>query len=410
MAITYSAANNTQTVQNLNPLGSPWASRENFDTTNLIAEMLQRAIIDNRDPELVDMKIMMMMARESGLGSDEFKYKAIDHQREAITVTTGAALVTAPAQQTITVSSLNNATPGMLIAYPNGKLGTIVSTNTSTNQITVRPRSGDDLPAAAINDTLSMQAFPEPDGVDGVNNFFRAETYEKDNYIAVLARGMRYNRLERWKKEKMATTNFLDVEDEHWFQQWMIDQSNLFWNGRKGEYIVGGEPVKIPDGLHSDLISNNAPQSNATLATLPTAVQTMSQNVKFKKSNRKFVFATDELLLPLSEAYKTSQTRYEASDKTVDLDINQIIVGNKRMVLVPMNRWKDLGSFPPSFQNRMYVVDPEEIIVKQMWGEEFYKFGGREAGNNRTYWEKVLTTTLGFQFNDSTAHGIITVS
>ena len=145
MAI-YNPPNAGFSNQNMNSVGSEYASTYGHDISLLVQKLTNRAIFDAAPQQFMDLKLMNMVAAEQ-VNSDEFFYQEMGYQREPLTATAIAAGVTAPAQQTITVSSVANISTNTIISYPDGSKGNVVDINAAgpTPNIVVAPYSGDSL-------------------------------------------------------------------------------------------------------------------------------------------------------------------------------------------------------------------------------------------------------------------------
>jgi hypothetical protein len=111
----------------------------------------------------MDLKLLNMVAAEQ-VNSDEFFFQEMGYQREPLVATAGAAAVSFPATQTITVASTDNISTNTIISYPNGQKGSVISVDTSLLTVTVSPYNGDTLPAVAADDILANVSSVDHDG------------------------------------------------------------------------------------------------------------------------------------------------------------------------------------------------------------------------------------------------------
>ena len=110
--------------QNVNSVGSEYAATYGHDISLLVQKLTNRAIFDAAPQQFMDLKLMNMVPAEQ-VNSDEFFYQEMGYQREPLTATAISAGVTAPAQQTITVSSVANISTNTIISYPDGSKGNV---------------------------------------------------------------------------------------------------------------------------------------------------------------------------------------------------------------------------------------------------------------------------------------------
>ncbi len=221
--------------QNINSVGSEYASLYGHDISLLVQKLTNRAIFDAAPQQFMDLKLLNMVPAEQ-VNSDEFFYQEMGYQREPLVATAASAAVSWPTTQTISVASVDNISTNTIISYPNGQKGSVTVVDTSLLTITVSPYNGDTLPAVAISDVLANVSTVDHDGSEGFAQYFRASTIERNNYIQLFNKAIRYSEVELHKLKNMGTTsNFLEMERNAMFNQHRIDLSNAFWTGQKGE-------------------------------------------------------------------------------------------------------------------------------------------------------------------------------
>jgi hypothetical protein len=116
------------------------------------------------------------------------------------------------------------------------------------------------------DDILANVSSVDHDGSDGFAQYFRASTIERNNYIQLFNKAIRYSEVELHKLKNMGTTsNFLEMEKNAMFNQHRIDLSNAFWTGQKGEVITAnGTPAKTTGGVFSAMVDAGSPNALAT--------------------------------------------------------------------------------------------------------------------------------------------------
>ena len=215
--------------QNYNSVGSEYAALYGHDISLLVQKLTNRAIFDAAPQQFMDLKLLNMVAAEQ-VNSDEFFYQEMGYQREPLVATAASATVSWPTTQTISVTSTDNISTNTIISYPNGQKGSVVSVDTSLLTITVSPYNGDTLPAVTADDVLANVSSVDHDGSDGFAQYFRASTIERNNYIQLFNKAIRYSEVELHKLKTLGTTaNFLEMERNAMFNQHRIDLSNAFW-------------------------------------------------------------------------------------------------------------------------------------------------------------------------------------
>ncbi len=152
--------------QNINSVGSEYASLYGHDISLLVQKLTNRAIFDAAPQQFMDLKLLNMVPAEQ-VNSDEFFYQEMGYQREPLVATAASAAVSWPTTQTISVASVDNISTNTIISYPNGQKGSVTVVDTSLLTITVSPYNGDTLPAVAISDVLANVSTVDHDGSEG---------------------------------------------------------------------------------------------------------------------------------------------------------------------------------------------------------------------------------------------------
>lgn len=391
--------------QNYNSVGSEYAALYGHDISLLVQKLTNRAIFDAAPQQFMDLKLLNMVAAEQ-VNSDEFFFQEMGYQREPLLATAGAAAVSFPATQTITVASTDNISTNTIISYPNGQKGSVTNVDTTLLQITVSPYNGDTLPAVLADDVLANVSSVDHDGSDGFAQYFRASTIERNNYIQLFNKAIRYSEVELHKLKNMGTTsNFLEMERTAMFNQHRIDLSNAFWTGQKGEVITAnGTPAKTTGGVFTSMLEAGSPNALATLATLVDAFEDMVLSSEYGDYGQaRMAFMTPRVHRALSLAYKEELTRYAPNDDIALLNLKEVNLGSSRIVLVPFKRFEDTASFPGSFANRIVILDMKNIKRTQLWGERSGDTLKLEDGVPKRYGDIWVDCNMGVKFHNPLA-------
>lgn len=396
----------------LNSVGSKYALDFSHDTSLLIEKITNKAIFDAAPQQFMDLKLLNMKTAIP-VSSDEFFYQEMGYQRKSSIATGTASAVTYPTTQTIQLSTVADIATDYVIVYPNNKKGVVTAVNTTTNEITVTPLVNDTLPAVAATDSFSLLSPVEADGADGWANYFRATTVERNNYVQLFSKTIRYGEVELFKLQKAAATdNFLAMEKNEMFRQFRADISNAFWNGEKGEALLAsGEKAKLTQGIYPAMLAAGSPNAAATTATLKDAFEDIVINSEFGDYGAvRFAFMTPENNLKLSALYKNENTtRYAPNDDIAKLNLKEIDLGSSRIVMVPYSRFKNDASFPTSFSNKIFILDMKNIALRSMWGERSGETQDRVQGIPKRYKEMWVDANYGVQFNNPLACGYIDI-
>ena len=391
--------------QNYNSVGSEYASLYGHDISLLVQKLTNRAIFDAAPQQFMDLKLLNMVAAEQ-VNSDEFFYQEMGYQREPLVATASSATVSWPATQTISIASTDNISTNTIISYPNGQKGSVTNVDTTLLQVTVSPYNGDTLPAVSADDVLANVSSVDHDGSDGFAQYFRASTIERNNYIQLFNKAIRYSEVELHKLKNMGTTsNFLEMERTAMFNQHRIDLSNAFWTGQKGEVITANStPAKTTGGVFSSMLEAGSPNALATSATLVSAFEDMVLSSEYGDYGQaRMAFMTPRVHRALSLAYKEELTRYAPNDDIALLNLKEVNLGSSRIVLVPFKRFEDTASFPGSFANRIVILDMKNIKRTQLWGERSGDTLKLEDGVPKRYGDIWVDCNMGVKFHNPLA-------
>jgi hypothetical protein len=390
---------------NVNSVGSEYASLYGHDISLLVQKLTNRAIFDSAPQQFMDLKLLNMVPAEQ-VNSDEFFFQEMGYQREPLVATGAASSVAYPTTQVISVTSVDNIATNTIISYPNGQKGVVTSVNTSLLQITVSPYNGDTLPAVSPDDVLANVSSVDHDGSDGFSQYFRASTIERNNYIQLFNKAIRYSEVELHKLKNMGTTsNFLEMERNAMFNQHRIDLSNAFWVGQKGEIpTANGTPAKTTGGVFSSMVDAGSPNALATSSTLVDAFEDIVLSSEYGDYGQaRMAYMTPRIHRALSLAYKEELTRYAPNDEIALLNLKEVNLGSSRIVLVPYKRFEDGASFPGSFANRICVLDMKNIKRTQLWGERSGDTLKLEDGVPKRYGDVWVDCNMGIKFHNPLA-------
>lgn len=390
---------------NLNSVGSEYASLYGHDVSLLVQKLTNRAIFDAAPQQFMDLKLLNMVGPEQ-VNSDEFFYQEMGYQREPLIASGSAAAVSFPTTQAIPVTSVENISTNTIISYPNGQKGNVVFVDGSTLTITVAPYNGDTLPAVAADDILANVSTVDHDGSEGFAQYFRASTIERNNYVQLFNKAIRYSEVELHKLKNMGTTsNFLEMERNAMFNQHRIDISNAFWVGQKGEIATqNGTVAKTTGGVFSSMLEAGSPNALATASTLVDAFEDMVLSSEYGDYGQaRMAFMTPRMHRMLSLAYKEELTRYQPNDEVALLNLKEINLGSSRIVLVPYKRFEDTASFGNSFKDRIAILDMKNIKRTQLWGERSGDTLKLEDGVPKRFGDVWVDCNMGVKFHNPLA-------
>lgn len=400
------------TNANLNSVGSEYASTYGHDVSTLVQKLTNRRIFNSAPQQFMDLRLLNEVPTES-VRSDEFFYQEMGYQREALVATATAAAVSYPTSQVITVQSVDSITTNTIIVYPNNQKGVVTSVDQAALQITVAPYVGDTLPAVAIDDVIANLSSVDHDGSEGFAQHFRATTVERNNYVQLFNKAMRYGEVELFKLRNNGTTeNFLEMEREAMYNQHRIDISNAFWIGQKGEVVLrNGVKAKTTGGVFTRMVEAGSPNALATTSTLVQAFEDVIFASEYGQYGAvRMAFMTPRVHRILSLAYKNEHTRYEPTDEIALLNLKEVNIGSSRIVLVPFKRFEDSASFPASFKNRIIILDMKNLSRCQMWGERSGETPDLNSnGTPKRYKDMYVDSNMGVKDFNPLAHAYVDI-
>lgn len=399
---------------NLNSIGSDYAATYGHNVSLLIQKVTKEAIFDASPQMFYDLAIFNQIGESISTANDEFNYKEYGYQRQPVIAVGTAAAVTAPTTQTFTVTSIDNIATDTLIAYPNGAIGTVVAVDPSTTSITVAPLSGQTLPAVAATDVFANISAIEADGVDGFAQYFRLNTIERNGYIQLFSKAIRYGAVEMWKMEKGAVhASFLATEREQMFKQHRIDLSNAFWMGRKGQAVTAaGDLAKTTDGVFTMMQNAGSPNVSTTVATLADAFEDVILSTQYGDYGEvKFAYMTPRMQNELRKVYTDQLIRYTPENQALaNLHLDEINIGSSRVVIVPFQRFASAADFYSGFENRIVLLDHTTLEKRELWGSSSGETLDRNSGIAKSYKDTWVSCQLGVGMNNPLASGWVDVT
>lgn len=408
----YTAPTDQYSNVNLNSLYSQYASQYGHSVSDLVKRVTKELIYDAAPKMFFDLKLLGQKTPEIK-ASDEFEYAEFGYGREALVVTAGAGAAVYPATQTITVSDTSNISKDTIIVYPNNSKGTVLSVDTTLSQIVVSPMTNLSVPAVVANDLLNNLSPVERDAADTISQYFRIEPTKRYNYVQMFVKALRFGRMELWKLDRAATySNYLMQLKKRFYQQFRIDLSNAYWNGERGEVtLADGTKAKTMGGVYPLMLAAGSPVVTTSVANMDAALEDLALNTEYGDyGDTRFLFGTPRYILYLSKVYKSSLTRYSPENDMAKLGLNGVDIGSSKIVFVPYKRFEDTASFPVSWQKMLFLMDQNNIMPAQCWGESSGDTLPRQNGGTReNYVDSWIETTFSCEFVNPVGCGIMKV-
>ncbi len=409
----FNLPNNVLPNVDLNELAAQYASQFGHDTTFLIRRITNRDVWDAEPQQFLDLKLLNMFQFEQE-ASDEFNFLERTYLGKPLQSTAIAASVASPGTQTFAVTTLQHVSTDMIMTYPNNTKGTITAIDTSALTVTITPMTGQTLPAVAIGDLFSHLSNVDANRQDGFPTFFRSDYIERFNFIQRISYAITFTDTERWKHEKAGTIdNYVAQQKEDLMKVVRTRISNILWNGERGEVtLANGKKEKTTGGIFPTMVAAGSPSSSTTISNIRKPFEDMVIATEFGEyGKQRFAFMHPTIHLALSQEYKDDKTRYRPDDIDVTrLQLQMVDVGSSQVVLVPFTRYGDANAFPAAFKNRIFIIDPGNIKIKQLWGERSGETLDRTGGVAKTYKDTWVDTQIGPRINNPLSFGTVDIT
>lgn len=395
--------------QNVNPVGSQYASDYSHDTSLLIQRAIVREIFDATPQKYKALRLLFDKPVEFQ-PLDEFTYLEKTFGRTALVAN---ANVTAGATQTLTLTAggVNNITINKIIVYPNNTHAIVTAVNAGSNQISVKPANGaGNLPAVTSGDLFSIQGGLIADGMNFFMHYDRMSTVERYNYIMLLQRDKRWTRMELQKHLNAGTTNYLDLDKREQAELLYQDMYASFINGVRGEFDVtvpGTSNVykaKSMGGIYPLMVAAGSAHTSTAASGLVAAFESLAFSTDYKSEGGvRYILGTPAMLYKMSTLFK-DPIQYTPNDKIADLNLQEYRIGEMRFVPVPQQIFGETSMFPTSFANKLIVLDMDTIQPVCMTGYLPVEMGEtpdkKTGGAREDYKEWWMQACLSLKFNN----------
>lgn len=413
MAQVYTPPNEALYNKNQNAPEGNYASEFSHSTTKLMSQIYHRVIFDTQPKQYLDLAVLGMQTRER-VASDEFEYAEMGYGRKGIVVNGTCPEAGVGATQTVTTSDTSGVSVDTILNYPDESKGIIVAISANSN-VSVKPMTGDTLPQVVADDILTHISPVERDAVDYIKSYWRSDVITRYNYVQMVARAMRFGKMEMYKYQNAGTfNNYLTLNRQQFIQQFQEDWSNIFWMGTRGEVtLTDGDVAKTAGGVYWSMINAGVTPASCTASTIGDVLEEVAMETSYKAIGaRRMLFATPENILKLYKYYKAELVRYENADTSINLNLKMITLPSDEIILCPMPRFKNTNSFPVSWQNKMFLLDMESMKPKYAFDDEYgmTEMRGETGGQLRTYKDEFASTTFSLEYVNPLGGAIITIS
>lgn len=403
--------------KNVNPEGANYVADSGFspEVTNRIAKEVKRTLFDAAPAQFDSLKLAFSKGFQDR-NLDEFDYLEYSFGRSPLQAGAAAPAVAASPGNivsqviTLTANSISHVGVDNVIIYPDGTKGAVIA-KTATD-ITVNSQTSSGLPAVAIDEVFAIQSTINADGRDHYNDYSRLETITRYNYIQRFYKVRRWDSWEMQKYKNAGTTNYIDVDKQQKMKQLRVDVFNTFWNGTRGEtQLEDGSIAKMAGGIYPTMIAAGAASASTTLAGLEATFKSLAFNTNFKSDgDTRFVYGTDERLHDFAKMLKLTNVRYENKTMDLNLNLNMIILGSSKYVLVPCELWREESCFTADWQNRIIILDQDTVQPVKLKGVPAFWMGqtdNQQKGSREDFIDWWCQGQFGLEMNNPLASFII---
>lgn len=404
----------------LNALGSQYATLGSHNTTALIQRLVRSVIYDAAPQQYTDL-LLLNQKNMLKIDDDVWNFHEMGWGRSPLlNDTIGGGGIAGGASQTIPVQNPEDVSVNYIVVYPDNSRGTI--TSISGSNIVVTAMTGETLPAipasAAGDYNFALLSPVMADGQDGAYSYFRQYTTERYNFVQLLDKAMRMGLVELGKYEKRGTTsNYLTMQKMKMIEQFRVDLSNIYWNGKRGEVTIksgsGTVKAKTAGGIFPTMVDAAASNATVTLANAPATLERLALDTEYRiYGYKRFVYATPRVILALSKEYKSDLTRYTPNDMIAKLNLMELNLGSSQLVFVPMRRFEDPACFPEMFRNMLFCVDQESInpVGLSYVPERIFQTLNRKNGILKGYLDTLIESSFSVEFKNPNGGFYMTIS
>ena len=375
---------------NLNPQGSLYGVTYGQNTTALIQRDITAKIVEAIPQQFKLMKLLFNQGVEYTKLKEHTWFEET-WNRNSLTATAG---VGAGSPQVIPMANTAGVSVTNEVVYPDNTHGIVIAL-TANVSITVQAMTGaGNLPAVANLDKLIVQDVPIADGMNTFMDYERLNLIERTNYTQRFRRNRRYTREEMQAYKNAGTTDYYERDLALMMRTIYQDAYATYVNGVMGEYtftIPGGAGVyraMTSNGIFPQLVSGGAQHATSDPSTVIVDFETLANNTNYKNPDEpRFIIGTNKMISRLNSLFK-DPIRYSTDDRTRDLGLDVVKMGNMKFVPVITETFKkESYMFPAAFENRLLVLDLANIKPTCMTGFQPFEMqetkmsiqdGGRE--------------------------------
>lgn len=362
---------------------SPYQGRYNSSgtpvyTTPLLAPDIAPNIMPQWPAQFTDMAFFMSLPKRA-VRSLEYNWAEQPWIVNPIAIRAGVGATALVANTVgtqvvpITDATIPFVNIGDKISY-NGTAQGVVASKVSTlgaATITVNTMEGAGLPAVTTADVLQNHG---PLTADGFSTIYTSTHTEVIMYNNILEQGgawaQRWDPIQKQQYKLQGTTDYLEKDIASTYMRLMVNLQARLLMSTYGRTL-------LPDGVSYATTTSGLLEQQANAGVITQTVSTNQavdalRQIVFDTSltsgGTKVVLGTREQLNLIGQQQKADKVRYTPENTSWNMDIYQYDFYGHQCILVPMDQWKDVGTYGPNQQKELLVLNKEDLEINYMEG------------------------------------------
>lgn len=262
---------------------------------------------------------------------------------------------------------------GDKISY-NGIAQGVVASKVSTlgaATITVNTMEGAGLPALTTADQLQNHGPITADGFSTIYTQTMPEVITYNNWLEMGgAYAQRWDHIQRQQFKNSGTTDYLERAVASTYTRLMVNLQARLLMSTKGRTLMpdGTSYTTTTSGLLEQQTNAGVVTQNVSTNQFIDALRGVVFDTSLSTGGTKVVLATRELLSLIGQSVKADKVRYSPGDTSWNMDIYEYDFYGHKTILVPMDQWKDVGTYGPNMQKQALILNKEDLYINYMEG------------------------------------------
>lgn len=371
-------------LYNTSAPGSPYGVSVSATQTLLLANEIDRTIIESFPAQFTDVAFMMSLPQLT-TNSLNFNWPELPYLVAPLVANTGGAGGASPQIYNITSGTANLVGQNDKVLFPNGQSGIV--TLVSGQNITVASYNGDTLPALAAGEILGNRGPATADGVSDVLTTFRPQIAGFNNILeSVGPVAVRFDPMEMRQWELAGTTDYVAKTMQEAYKRFLVGMHQTIWMSQYGTgTLTNGQTATATSGILEQQANSGVPNQPCTPATFVDVMRNTIFDTALTGESERIVFAPRRILNIIGTAQKADKIRYTPENQAWNLDIYSYEFYGHKLTLVPMDQWEDTGSYGSIMRNQVVMLNKSDLALRHMDGfpliSQRYELLNRENGN-----------------------------